>query len=249
MSSSRRSRSGVEADAPPEALERRAAQVGREAAPQQLAVHLEVRAGHHRVDEELVHLHQHDQVLRQVVDAGHERVPVVVGEVAVERVAQVRPGHHAVEQLRDHEPVVGEATLAEEARDVRGWQPCRARAVRSTRWRRGAAARSAPGRCGRARRLPPARAGNRPPAPATRLPAKASRQVCCTPRVATVKRFSTSRLRIAGGSVMLTTGGSPPVGGLTSNSKLALSVKRPADAAGSRHQRVRRQGREQASRR
>ena len=104
----------------PESLKRRAAQIGRKRAPQQLAIHLEVRARHERVDEVLVDLHEHDQVLRQVVDAGHERVLVVLGEVLVHRVAQVRPRHDAIEQLRDHEAVIDQRLLRQERRHVRG---------------------------------------------------------------------------------------------------------------------------------
>jgi hypothetical protein len=59
---------------------------------------------------------------------------------------------------------------------------------------------------------------------ATRLAAKASDHAPCTPRIAVAKRLRTSRLRIAGGVVTLTTTGTRPIGRTNSNSKLGFSV-------------------------
>ena len=90
----------------PEAAQRRAALVGREAAPQQLAVHLVVQADEQRFDEARVGLEQRDRVVRDLADAGQEALGRERGQVFVHRRVDLGCGEDAVERGRDHEAVV-----------------------------------------------------------------------------------------------------------------------------------------------
>ena len=82
----------------PEPLERRAALIGRELAPEQLPVHLRVESGQQGCDEAGVGLEQRDRLVGDGLDTGQEAG-------AVEPREQV--GDADVELGRGHDPVLG----------------------------------------------------------------------------------------------------------------------------------------------
>ena len=78
----------------PELSKRRAALIGRESAPEELATHLVIQPDHERLDESRVRFEQRDGIRQQVLETRQQQILRKIGQNLIHRLREFRRGQN-----------------------------------------------------------------------------------------------------------------------------------------------------------